>query len=177
MTERTQLGFTLLELLITIAVIGVLAASAYPILDVIDKRRVQGAAEDIYGMVQFARSEAIKQSRDMFLVAQKDGSAWCVGVSQTSGCSCTVSDPTDGNACIVSGAIKTISSTEHPQVSMTSSALNITFDHVRGTATASTITLAHATKTQWSLSTVVSPLGRVRISVPAGATPMGGYKQ
>lgn len=184
MTERTPQGFTLLELLVAIAVIGILGALAHPLLDVIDKRKVQGAVEELYGMAQYARSEAIKQSRDVFLVAQKSDTAWCVGVSQNANCDCTVTDPAAAAACIISvdnagtqvNVLKTTTSNAFPMTMMTSGGVAATFDPVRGTVTGNgTITLQHATKSAMSLSVVVSRMGRVRICVPTGKTPMGGY--
>jgi len=54
-------GFSLIEVVVVIGIIAALAAMAVPsIQDMIERRRLQGAARDLANMFQIARSQAIR---------------------------------------------------------------------------------------------------------------------
>lgn len=60
--QRTR-GFTLLELLITMAVVAILAAVAVPSFqNMIATQQVRSAASDLVSALNFARSEAVKRN-------------------------------------------------------------------------------------------------------------------
>lgn len=57
-------GFTLVELMVTVAVVGVFAAVALPSMSgVIQSNRVQGATDDLLSQLQYARSEAVLRNQ------------------------------------------------------------------------------------------------------------------
>lgn len=74
-----QHGFTLVELLVTIAILGVLTALAAPsFTPLIERWRVRQAAEDLTSSMFFARSEAIKRGGGITL---ETASTWDQGWS------------------------------------------------------------------------------------------------
>ena len=63
--EKKSAGFTLVEILITIAIIGIVAAIAIPnFLTVLPKWRAKSAATDLFSNLQLAKMTAIRQGRD-----------------------------------------------------------------------------------------------------------------
>lgn len=73
-------GFTLIEVLITIAVLVILLAIAMPQLGrLIHDQRVKGASADLHASLVFARSEAIKRSKFVAVCAKNAASNDCQG--------------------------------------------------------------------------------------------------
>lgn len=190
--RRPQQGFTLLELMITLAILAILASLAVPVLDVLDKRRVTGVAEGIYSLLQLTRSEAIKQSRDIHFVTQKvSDTNWCFGMGEGPGssgaggvdCNCTITDPTTAGACAISMdgtatlVLKTVRSVDRPRVSMGSAASSVAFDYVRGTVIGGIAPAAirMVSEKGRELQVVTSSMGRVRMCSPSGTANVGGY--
>jgi len=62
-------GFTLVEMMIAITVLGILSAVALPSLtDLVRGQRVKTASSDVYASLIYARSEAIKRAANVTIV-------------------------------------------------------------------------------------------------------------
>ncbi|MDP1900257.1 MAG: GspH/FimT family pseudopilin [Rubrivivax sp.] len=76
-------GFTLIELMVTVAVAGILLALAGPgFREAIHANRLGSAANELVAAVQLARAEAIRSNRRVTLCRSADGSA-CDATSST----------------------------------------------------------------------------------------------
>lgn len=173
MKRQTDYGFTLVEVMIVIAIIGIIAAMAVPSYqDMIERNQLKQAAESLKSDMQFARTEAIKRSQNV-VVSRSPGNAggWCYGLNVNSNCTCTT---------VGSCAVKTISGSDF------SSAVNMdvpgdgvnngAFDFRRGTIGANGVTFSTS---HYAARVVFSSLGRVRVCtpnpLPAGKTGISGY--
>ncbi|MCX4187241.1 GspH/FimT family pseudopilin [Methylophaga sp. OBS4] len=129
MLKLNSRGFTLIELMVIIAVLGVITALALPSFkSILDGRRLQGATDNFYAMLQYARSEAIKQNQSVQF--QFDTNAWCFGVDDE-GADCDCTTP---STCTVSGMQKVTDNTEYTNVTFSSDSAEdtLTFEPRRG---------------------------------------------
>ena len=74
-------GFSLLEVMVVVAILAILAALAGPsFTPMIERWRVRSATEDLQSSLYFARSEAIKRG-DNVVIKTTDGANWNSGWS------------------------------------------------------------------------------------------------
>ncbi|MEX2132118.1 MAG: GspH/FimT family pseudopilin [Pseudohongiellaceae bacterium] len=80
-----QSGFTIIELLITVSIVGILAALSLPsFVDTIESMRTNSQAKTLLSALNLARSEAIRRGANIAMCASGDGAdceadAWSEG--------------------------------------------------------------------------------------------------
>ena len=101
-------GFTLLELLVTVAIVGILVSIAGPsFVDFLDRKRLAKAAEQIASHLQFVRTESLSRQQDLHISGNANGSAnWIYGVGLGDGddgadCDVTITNPVTAGACVL----------------------------------------------------------------------------
>lgn len=186
-------GFSLIELMLVLVVLGVLLSLATPTFDLIEKRRLVSAAEAVYGHLQLARSEAIRQGVNMHINFQSnDGTTWCVGINDGADCDCTETVSTEADYCGIPAdgtgnqVLQVVNSTAFTAISapttwssgtVLGSPVDLPLNFVRGTVAGLTSEgfLLFKSPKGLEVAVAMNPLGRVRICSPSGANNVLGY--
>ncbi|MEN8168656.1 MAG: GspH/FimT family pseudopilin [Pseudomonadota bacterium] len=172
---RQEKGFTLIELMITVAILSVVLGIAVPSMSsFMDKRRVIDAAEAVHSMLVYARSEAIARSTNV--AARIDANA--MGVSTNTAC-----NPshilTDASPCVLSvdgvNVLKRVVTSDYPGVTFATTTNQITFDPTRGTVPVGQNGTIRVSYEDYEIRVIIGVIGRVRLCSPSTA-PVGGYK-
>lgn len=178
--RQRQAGFTLIELVVALAVMAVLALTAIPLTtDMLERQRVVAAAEAVQAQFATAKSESYKRSQDFYVRLAESGNNWAVGLSDRDN-SCnplTVTDPDASNACSVSyqeadgtttRVLRVINSTMYPGTEVDSDASTFSFNWLRGTSTADTVEIDGTdSDPEYEVRLIVNPFGRMKMCSPA----------
>jgi prepilin-type N-terminal cleavage/methylation domain-containing protein len=192
-----QGGFTLIELMIVIIVVAILTTIALPAMnDFIEKNRLKNAAELVFGQLNYARSESIKTSADVYVSFIADGSAvWSLGISDTTGCvstaalgdanDCTLPVSAEDATAVLKTSLNTAASPRFKDIQMTAysdSAMTTTanpyesqFKFVRGTADVGVIKLV--SPSGWEIRVIITALGHISMCSPSGTASVSGYPE
>lgn len=185
-TRRVR-GFTLIELIVTIAVLAVLLAAAAPSFsEFFERYRLRSAADDTLSLFSMARQGAVKADRNVRVRFAADPANWCVGAVQQGEPAqfarvLTTPAPCDclaANACLVGGTELVANANGRPGVVLAAGGADFTFDSKNGRVdpaqSGQNVTFISSTD-RYRIRITVSPLGQVRACTPADKRPIPGY--
>ena len=183
---RSVRGFTLIELMITVAVVAILAVAAAPSLrDFFERYELRGATEDVLSALANARQGAVEADRNVKVRFSAATENWCVGGIQQADpaegalvavdpapCQCETSPAT----CVVGGE-PLIATAAGRDVTIAAGGTTITFDSKNGTLnplTPQNVTFLSKTG-RYGLQVQISALGQARACRPSDKDTFPGF--
>jgi type IV fimbrial biogenesis protein FimT len=150
--QRKELGFTMIELMTTIVIVGILAALAIPAFgEQLARRRLEGVATDLSNDLQFARSQAVANNAVVRLMTL------------------STTQYVVRNAANVD--LKTVNL---PNGVAATNTVTVEYDPLRGTATTTNVPInVTSTQTAAQVRLDVNTMGRASICSPSGS--LKGY--
>ena len=100
----TSKGFTVIELLIAVAVLAIITSMALPSYrTIIEKRQVTSGSQQVGAFISAAQLEAVKRNENVTVsYVYTDETDWCIGMV-IGDANCTCSADTDANTCKIDG--------------------------------------------------------------------------
>lgn len=179
---RSIKGFTLIELMVTVAVLAILAVMAAPsFADMVDRYRLRKAEEDIISVISNARAAAVKLDRNVSVSFGSNAQGWCLGanaadaptggapVQPSVACACEAVTPT----CSVDGEVLMIAPGKHPGVQLGGTTTTLVFDGNLGllsTLNSQSLTLTSPRQSH-RLRVTIRPLGQASVCAETAAIP------
>jgi type IV fimbrial biogenesis protein FimT len=177
MNREKNAGFTLVETLVVVAIIGVLATMAAPSFsEQMKQQRVEGAAEGLVAALQNTKAEAIKRNATTGIIftpatTGTDHSTWCYGMTPAGATTCVCTVDADATNDCESGSVVQSSDFRNITVNFNTSASR-NFSPLRGTGTSGTVRFSAGNNMTLGVST--TSLGRIRICKDTTST-IGSY--
>lgn len=177
-----QNGFTLIELLVTITIFGILLAIAIPnFTDWLNRKRVEGVANEFKALIQLARTETVKRNTPVYLQATRSSDTdWSLIVALDSDQSTPAFDTcTALTACDLRGMLHT----NYPKIEITNISANLNPTQISPvdsllTFNPNTITEKQSVTFQsknYQLRTEITVTGLTSLCVPSGQPAIPGY--
>src|SRR3990172_9972201 len=119
-------GFTLVELIVAVSVLVILITVAVPSFQsTLDKKRLTGAAEQVYADIQATRFEAIKLNKQVSIAFRNLGTAtsWCYGLDDDAATVCDCSTVAGAANCTVESVKRVMDNSDFKNVSITATGL------------------------------------------------------
>jgi len=172
MKEKHEKGFTLVELMVTVAIVGIIASLAVPSFSkMIERNRLKEAIESLKSDLMFTRTESIKRSANINVSTKINGSSWCYGIDTDNDTDNTNANTACDCATVGSCLVKTVDGSQFVGTTLTAGE-NITFFFRRGSASNTNAILSTS---NYSVKVIVSDIGRVRVCSPDSSKAMVGY--
>lgn len=149
--NRTPRGFTLVELLVGMAVAGLLAMVAVPsFAEITARMRLEGAMASLGSDIQYARSEALRRRATVNFRTNAGGNTYTIFTG-------SVATPNVLKTVVLGNGLGL------------SSGVAVAYDPMRNFADTATSVTASASGTSASLRAVINAVGRLQVCSPSGS--------
>lgn len=173
--SRPRTGFTLVEMMITIAVAAIILAVAVPSFSrSFERQRLRGAAETMLAGVELARSESVKRNQNIRVAFNR--TALCYGLRDAATtCACATA-----GSCTVGGVEMVGTGRDFTGISLTEVNFSnnefFTLDPVRGMVEPPVEgRICLKSTSGYKANIQISVVGRARICSPSGAANVYNY--